>query len=492
MKINSNPDHTRRFLEDTSNIRTGHTPGVYFPENTADIQEIVRYASKEKQRLVIAGNGTGTTGGRIPFGDYVISMEGLNHIGSIVRQATGCASVTAGAGAMLQDIQEQVQREGWFYPPDPTEKLCFIGSTIANNSSGARTFKYGPTRDHIIALTVVLSTGEVLDLQRGQYTADSNGTMRTVTRSGQEIVIDIPRYTMPGTSKHNAGYYSAPGMDLIDLFIGSEGTLGIITEAELQLIPMPEKIIACLVYFSRIEDLFTFIDSTRKKPGNIDPRALEMFERNALDFLRNVYADIPHNVAGAVFLEQEVTESSEDDMLEEWFELMESCNAMTDDSWVALDTEEQRKMKEFRHELPVQVNEWLSRQAESKVSTDMAVPETAFPELFSFYRDSCEEHGFHYIIFGHAGNGHVHLNILPENHQQFLEAKKLYKKLVRKALDLGGTLSAEHGIGKLKAVYLEEMFGKEGIAEMVRIKKMLDPGLMLNMGNLIPLNFLES
>ncbi|MEC9487454.1 MAG: FAD-binding oxidoreductase [Prosthecochloris sp.] len=492
MKLNENPEQTRRFLEDTSNIRTGHTPGVYLPENTAEVRAVVREAAERNRRLTISGNGTGTTGGRIPFGDYVIAMEKLDHIGDVRPEGKDCASITVGAGALLDDIQNKVQDAGWLYPPDPTEKLCFIGSTIANNSSGARTFKYGPTRHYINRLEVVLATGELLDIRRGECRADSQGNI-TIDRQGHEpLSIAIPRYTMPSTSKHNAGYYSAPGMDLIDLFIGSEGTLGIITEAELRLIPLPEQIVSFLVYFDDIGNLFRFLDRARKRPGNLDPRALEMFEKNALDFLSNVYPDIPRDAAGAVFLEQEATAATEDGLLDEWFGLMEACHAMTEDSWVALDAGEQRKMKEFRHELPVQVNEWLSRQQESKISTDMAVPEEAFAELFRFYRDRCEHHGFHYIIFGHAGNGHVHLNILPENHQQFLEAKELYITLVRKALELGGTLSAEHGIGKLKAGYMPEMFGREGMMEMVRVKKALDPGLMLNTGNLIAPEFFES
>ncbi len=492
MLYKTDPSQTQRFLEDTSNIRTGYTPGVYFPENADDIRDIVLEAQNTRKRLVIAGNGTGTTGGRIPFGDYVISTEKINRIGNIVETDDGRATITAGAGVLLEDIQNKCLESGWLYPPDPTEKLCFIGSTIANNSSGARSYKYGPTRSHISRLTVVLSSGEILDIRRGDHLADASGTLHCALPSGNTLEFAIPRYSMPATSKHNAGYYSAAGMDLIDLFIGSEGTLGIIAEAELMLLPAPEKIISFLVYFTTIDDIFSFIEKAKEHYKGVEPRALELFEKNALEFLRTVYPDIPDDAAGAIFLEQEVTGPTEELLLDSWFELMESCQAMTDESWAALDTEEQRKMKAFRHELPVQVNEWLSRQAESKISTDMAVPDSSLRVLFDFYRNRCEEHGFRYIIFGHAGNAHVHLNILPKNHEEFFEAKKLYLDLVDKALELGGTLSAEHGIGKLKAGYLERMFGRQGIMEMVRIKKTLDPFLMLNMGNLIPVEYYET
>ncbi|NEX12133.1 MAG: FAD-binding oxidoreductase [Prosthecochloris sp.] len=492
MLFKTDPSQIQRFLEDTSNIRTGSTPGVYFPQNADEVRDIVIDAQTTGKRLVIAGNATGTTGGRIPFGDYVISTEKLNHIGEIVETGNNLATLTAGAGVLLEDIQNKCLESGWFYPPDPTEKLCFIGSTIANNSSGARTLKYGPTRNHIARLKLLLSTGKILDLRRGEQYADASGTIRCNVPSGRTLEFDIARYSMPATSKHNAGYFSAPGMDLVDLFIGSEGTLGIILEAELVLRPAPEKIISFLIYFSTLDDLFSFVSRAKQGDYGVEPRALELFEKNALNFLRNIYPEIPLDTAGAIFLEQEATEQTEEMLLESWFELMESCNAMTDESWVALDTEEQRAMKAFRHELPVQVNEWLSHQAESKISTDMAVPEASFRELFDFYRNRCQERDFRYIIFGHAGNAHVHLNILPKNHEEYLEAKKLYLDLVDKALQLGGTLSAEHGIGKLKAEYLVKMFGREGILEMVRIKKYLDPFLMLNMGNLIPLEYYET
>ncbi|WP_287373178.1 FAD-binding oxidoreductase [Prosthecochloris sp.] len=492
MIYKDDPDLIQGFLEDTSNIKTGHTPGVYFPETIEDVSKLLRESVSSGKKFVVAGNGTGTTGGRIPFGDYVIAMEKLNRIEDPVSCDGNEAVMTVGAGALLEDIQKKAESFGWLYPPDPTEKLCFIGSTIANNSSGARTYKYGPTRNHIARITVVLASGDILDIPRGKYSTGKDDTFRLDLPSAGTMEFKVPGYHLPLTSKHNAGYYSARSMDLIDLFIGSEGTLGVIVEADLLLIPIPEKIISCLVYFNTLDDLFLFVDNAKRKNKEVDPRALEFFDRNSLDFLRKVYPEIPVNTAGAVFFEQETGQEKEEETLEAWFELMESFNAMTDESWIALDVDEQRAMKTFRHELPVQVNEWLSKQTESKISTDMAVPDASFIELFNFYRHTCEKHGFRYIIFGHIGNAHVHLNILPANHDEFITAKALYQGFVEKALELGGTLSAEHGIGKLKAGYLVKMFGDKGIQEMVRIKKIFDPHLVLNMGNLIPEHYYQT
>lgn len=486
MIYKDDPALIRSFLEDTSNIKTGHTPGVYFPESIEDVSELLRENAGTGKRFVISGNGTGTTGGRIPFGDLVIAMEKLDRIDAPLQRNGDQAVMTVKAGVLLEDVQKKAESSGWLYPPDPTEKLCFIGSTIANNSSGARTYKYGPTRDHIARITVVLAGGDVLDIPRGKYRAGKDGMFRIDLALTGRLEFNVPGYTLPLTSKHNAGYYSSDGMDLIDLFIGSEGTLGVIVEADLLLVPAPEKTISCLVYFPSLDDLFDFVQKAKRKTGGVDPGALEFFDPNSLDFIRRVYTEVPEETAGAVYFEQETTMDKEDEQLEAWFELMESSNALTEESWVALDADEQRAMKAFRHELPAQVNEWIGTQPESKISTDMAVPDDAFAELYHFYRSTCEKHGFRYIIFGHIGNSHVHLNILPSSHDEFKTAKALYRDFVKKAVDLGGTLSAEHGIGKLKAGYLVSMFGDEGIREMARIKKAFDPNLVLNIGNLIP------
>lgn len=479
------------FLEDTSNLKFGTTPGVFFPETFEDVAGLLTTAAADGRRYTVAGNGTGTTGGRIPLGDYVIAMHRLNNIGTIERMTGGKGHIRVEGGATLEAVQAKAEEEGWFYPPDPTEKLCFIGSTIANNSSGARSFKYGATRNHVHSIRVALPQGDIVHITRGDRHADLNGCFTLELPLAGTTTFSIPAYRMPETSKHNAGYFSAPGMDLIDLFIGSEGTLGIILEAELLLLPAPEKVIACLVFFDNTDKLLSFVEEAKKGSCGVSPRVVELFDEHSLAFLRPDYPTIPPATRGAIYFEQETTAAAEEIDLEHSLALMEACGAMADDSWAALDRDGMRKLREFRHRLPVLVNEWLSRQQESKISTDMAVPDNRFRELFALYRDACDHEGFTYIIFGHIGNAHLHLNILPKNRDEFLRAKTLYRSLLSAILDMGGTLSAEHGTGKLKAEYLAEMYGDEGIGEMVRVKRALDPYLVLNIGNLIPIGFYQ-
>ena len=492
MIYKDDPSTVAGFLEDTSNLKSGSTPGVFFPESCEEVTALLGKAASEGRRYTVAGNGTGTTGGRIPLGDYVISMQKLDRIGEVEPVGDGMAILRVQAGALLQDVQEKTASAGWLYPPDPTEKSCFIGSTIANNSSGSRSFRYGPTRNHVRSIRVALPQGDILDITRGDCPADSEGLFSLDLPVAGKLSFQRPDYGMPATSKHNAGYWSAPGMELIDLFIGSEGTLGIIIEAELLLRPAPEKVIACLAFFQSEKELLDFVEEARKGGGGVRPTAIELFDSRSLEFLRQSYSQIPPASAGAIYFEEETTEEDEERCLQSWIELMERCGAPAEQSWAALDSEGLTRLREFRHRLPVLVNEWLSRQAESKVSTDMALPDARFRELFQLYRQTCDREGFTYIIFGHIGNAHLHLNILPRDRTEFDRAKVLYRQLVTEVLSMGGTLSAEHGIGKLKSEYLVQMYGRKGIDEMVRIKKAFDPYLVLNIGNLIPESFYES
>lgn len=486
------PASIQSYLEDTSNLKTGSTEGVFIPETPEELAGLLREAASLGRRYTLSGNGTGTTGGRIPTGGYVISLERLIAVGEPRVLAPGRALMRVQAGAMLEDVQKKAEASGWLYPPDPTEKLCFIGSTIANNSSGSRSFKYGPTRDHVESITLALPQGDLVTLRRGEHRAGPDGLFRLDLPLAGRLEFGLPGWRMPETTKHNAGYWSREGMDLLDLFIGSEGTIGAIVEAELRLIPRPERIVSAIVYFGEEEGLLGFTEALRREEGPRRPRALEFFDPNALAFLRRRHPDTPEDTAGAIFLELETTETEEEESLERLFALIEEHGGLEEVSWIALDRLEQERMREFRHALPLQVNEWLRTQNESKVSTDMAVPPDRFRELLETYRSACERRGFVYIIFGHIGDAHVHLNILPRDHPEFTAAKELYVEFVRKVVELGGTLSAEHGVGKLKSRYLVLMYGEDGLRRMAALKRALDPFLVLNIGNMIPEEYLEN
>lgn len=486
------PEEIQSFLTDASNIQGGHATRVLFPETTEEVAAILAEASEDGTPITISGAGTGVVGGRVPFGGIVLATDRLNKIKEVVRDGTGGWGVVE-AGVVLADFQREVASRGLLYPPDPTEWSCFLGGTVATNASGARTFKYGPTRGFVRRLKIALATGDVLDLRRGEIYAQANGSFHLSLPSGRSIDGRLPSYQMPKTRKHVAGYFVAPEMDVIDLFIGSEGTLGVITEIEFSLLREPENVLSGIVFFKREDDLLAFVNEARErsfqsraanKASDIDARALEYFDSKSLEFLRKNYPHVPHSTEGAVFFEQETTSETEDGLMSSWLELLESYDALTDDSWFATIEPERRRMREFRHSLPVLVNEWLSRHNQRKISTDMAVPDVEFPSMLQYYKTCLNESRLKYVIFGHIGDNHVHVNILPSDDDEGVLARDLYSQFIRRAVAVGGTISAEHGIGKLKRDYLGVLYSEQHLKEMEALKRSFDPAGILGNGNI--------
>jgi len=316
----------------------------------------------------------------------------------------------------------------------------------------------------------------------------------------------LPRYQMPATRKHAAGYFNAPEMDAIDLFIGSEGTLAVITEAELTLLPQPEKMLAGIVFFAKENDLLGFVAEAREcswqtratngsnmiTSAGLDALSLEYFDAEALNFLRPHHLRIPADVAGAVFFEQNMTEATEDEVMGTWLDLLERHHARLDDSWFATNESDHQALRDFRHHLPVLVNEWIARQKQRKVSTDMAVPDAAFPAMLAFYQERLRASGLRYVIFGHIGDNHLHVNLLPRDDAEAAQARALYGQFIERAVSLRGTVSAEHGIGKLKRDYLRALYGDEHLREMATLKKAFDPAGILGRGNMFAEEFLAT
>jgi D-lactate dehydrogenase (cytochrome) len=498
MLSKSKPDEIQSYLADSSNMRGGHAARVVFPESSAEVASVLAQATRDGTPVTIAGAGTGIVGGRVPFGGIVLATERLNQIKEVTREGAGGRAV-AGAGVVLADFQRAVSERGLVYPPDPTEWSCFLGGTVATNASGARTFKYGPTRNFIRRLEVALATGEVLDLERGRICADEDGVLRIPLPGGRKLEARVPSYRMPQTRKHASAYYVAPGVDAVDLFIGSEGTLGVVTEIEVKLLPRPEGVLAGIVFFETEEDLLAFVAEARSlslrtreedKADGLDALALEYFDGESLAFLRGRYKNVPITAAGAIFFEQETSARTEEKLLAAWLALLERHRALQEDSWFALSEHDRREMREFRHQLPVLVNEWLVRHNQRKVSTDMAVPDAEFRGMLRFYQERLRESRLQYVIFGHIGDNHVHVNILPRDEVEGQRARAVYTEFIRRAVSVGGTISAEHGIGKLKRDYLRFLYDEKHLREMAALKRAFDPACILSRGNIFDEEYL--
>lgn len=479
MITKTNPEEFESYLSDASNYK-GHCTEVVFPATTAEVSAVLIDANRTATMVTIAGNGTGLTGGRCPAGGILMSMEKLNHI---IEIDTDHGCVITEAGVTLLGLQEALTERHYFFPPDPTEQLCYIGGTIATNASGAKSFSYGPVRNFVSGLEVVLPSGQILWIERGQYFAD--GYRLKLPGAGMNEII-LPKYNMPGV-KNAAGYYIRENMDAIDLFIGSEGTLGVVTKAKLMIIPLPGKTISCVAFFAGESTALHFINIARERARNdsvISARALEFFDSRSLNFLRPSYSRIPASAHAAVWFEQECSSTDEEQLLECWLELLNISGVTGEQIWYAADVADLQQIREFRHSISYKVNEFITAHGFRKLGTDTAVPVKYFREFLAGIKNMVEQAGIAYVAYGHYGDCHVHLNMLPENEQQFVQAKNLYREICALSVSYGGTVSAEHGIGKAKREYLEMMYGKDAVNKMKNLKLQFDPNNLLNHGNL--------
>ena len=492
MHAKTNSDEIESFLTDASFIRGGHADRVVLPESIEEVAEVLAAANRDGTPVTISGAGTGTVGGRVPFGGIVLATDRLNRIKSIDADENDGGRGVAEAGVILADFQRAVDQKGLLYPPDPTERGAYLGGTVATNASGARTFKYGPTRNYIERLKVVLASGEVLDLRRNGVRADSVRKIALPLAHNRTLNVQLPAYPVAATRKNATGYFVRPNMDAIDLFIGSEGTLAVISEVETRLVPKPEGLLSGVVFFANETDVLAFVAAARALSlqhrsqsitTKLDARALEFFDRESLNFLREKYPEVPAEAAGAIFFEQETTNETEEPVFNEWLTLLDQHHAFSD-SWFATNEQDQARLREFRHQLPVLMNEWFAHYRQRKVSTDMAVPDEAFAGLFRLYHDTLRVTGLRYTIFGHIGDNHVHVNILPRNENEGARARELYVQFLKYAASVGGTLSAEHGVGKLKRDYLRLFYTDAQLREMAALKKTFDPNGILGRGNI--------
>lgn len=432
-------------VQDASGFE-GWADREFAPTSTEELAAIVRRA---EGTITLAGARTGVTGGCCPQGGWLISTQRLNELSvqpGILRSQAGVA---------LDTLHAEALASRQLYPPDPTEWTASVGGTIATNASGSRSFLYGSTRRWIRALTVVLADGTVKRFRRGEA-----------------IDFDVPAIRMSRARKNTAGYLLSPGMDWIDLFTGSEGTLGIVTEAELELIPAPRELVTGVIFFPDDEHAVAAVDAWRSVRGI---RMLEYLDSGSLRLLDQAGG-------AALLIEQEMAPG---DSIHDWMDRLEEQQALLEDSWVASNDAERERFRRFRHALPERVNETVRRLGFLKLGSDFAVPVEENLAMLRYYRERLDERfPGRYVIFGHIGDAHVHVNILPANQAEFDAGKEMMLDFARRAVALGGTVSAEHGLGKRKRELLALQYTPDEIAAMRAVKQRLDPQGVLGPGTL--------
>ena len=450
------PEPDSPYLSDASGLR-GSATEVLIPENEAALSQILRDATATDTPVTISGSGTGVTGGRVPDGGWLVSLEKLNS----VKVEKGYA--ICGAGASLSAIQAAAAPSKQFYAPDPTENSASIGGTVSTNASGSRSFLYGDTRRHVRALRVVLASGEIVALRRGD-----------------KPPFEIPALPAPDVKKNTAGYFMRPNMDYMDLFIGSDGTLGVVSEVEVTLLDIPKTLFTGVVFFDSDARALDAVDQWRPVAGL---RMLEYVDTASLDVVRSRFPEIPAEARVALMIEQDVQPG--DDAEEAWLDRLEASGALTDDSWFAASATDRERFRRFRHGLAEAVNEIIRQRGLMKANSDFAVPLAKSRDILQLYRDTLNrEFPGQYVIFGHIGDAHVHINVLPPNKAEWDRAMGLMKQFAAAVVAMGGTVSAEHGLGKRKRDYLKLQFTPEQIETMQAIKRRLDPHWLLGRGTL--------
>jgi len=424
------------------------------PESVEEVVEIVRQATADRTPITCAGAQTSTTAASITDKGMLLSLRSLDRISAIDEETK---TIRVEPGALVGEIKRTAAAAGLLFAPDPTsEEESTIGGAIACNASGARTFKYGATRKHVQALKVVMASGEMMEFRRTNL------------------------------EKNTVGYAFAH--DPIDWFIGSEGTLGIVVEAELALLPLPTHVVGLAVFFGTEEAALSFVVAARES-RTVTPRCIEYFDDQAIGIARAAAHGemLPDGAKAMVYVEEEVRDDL-DSTLGEWSDLIQST--VTDFDPLVFDGEARlREARQIRHSIPSTMNERGTKYSGAggrKVSTDWAVPYRKVAEAIRIARELAAEHQIgQAVIYGHAGNGHPHQNFIARDVRELATIEVVVEQTLRHVLALGGTVAAEHGIGKIKRRWLPLQMNGLQIAMMTAVKRELDPFGILAPGNIL-------
>ena len=483
------------FLSDAAHVGGGFADGVIFPRDAGEVAASVAAA----RRVLPIGAQSSLTGGATPRGELLLSTRRLAAIAILPD-----GLVRAGAGVPLKELQLTLAAEGRYYPPAPTFDGAFIGGTIATNAAGAATFKYGSTRRWVQALTIVLADGGILELTRGQAAASADRRFELQYASGALVPIPLPTYAMPDVPKLSAGYFARPGMDAIDLFVGSEGTLGVIVEATVRTVALPRRAVVLVVCTSD-EQAIAVTGALREEAraswrgaGPLDVSAVEFMDARSLSVLPSEAfsrAGIGVPQRAALLVVQVEMPSEESPALQRLGDLLGRCG-VEHDPLIALPGDDRTASRffELREAVPAAVNQRIAAAQASvdrrieKTAGDFIVPFDRIGDALRLYREVFERYRLRYAIWGHLSDGNLHPNVIPESADEMERGREALRELGRAVVELGGAPLAEHGVGRsaLKQQMLRDLYGDCGIDEMRAVKRALDPAWKLSPGVLFP------
>ncbi|MFB3160175.1 glycolate oxidase subunit GlcD [Neobacillus sp. 179-J 1A1 HS] len=418
---------------------------VIAPRNKDEVSKIVKICNEHRIPIVPRGSGTNLCAGTCPTEGGVVLL--FKHLNSILEIDKENLTVTVQPGVITLDMIHAVEAKGLFYPPDPSSmKISTIGGNINENSGGLRGLKYGVTRDYVLALEVVLPNGEMI-------------------RTGGKLAKDV------------AGY------DLTRLIVGSEGTLGIVTEATLKLIPIPDSKMTMLALY---QDLEAAAKTVSKIIANrIIPTTLEFLDQPTLKVVEaHAQIGLPTDVKAVLLIEQDGPKEVVKRDMEKMANICEQEHAVS--VKIASSEEEANNLRTARRS----ALSALARLKPTTILEDATVPRSEIAKMVIAINEIAEKYQLNICTFGHAGDGNLHPTCLTDvrNHEEIERVEKAFKEIFVKAIELGGTITGEHGVGVMKAPYLELKLGRAGIAAMKAIKDSLDPNNIMNPGKVFANN----
>ncbi|RYL94529.1 glycolate oxidase subunit GlcD [Sporolactobacillus sp. Y61] len=421
---------------------------VVSPRSAEETAQVLKLCNDTGTPVYSRGSGTNLCADTCPAkGGVVLLLKHLNKILEIDRENL---TITVQPGVITKTISETVEREGLFYPPDPSSmKISTIGGNISENSGGLRGLKYGVTRDYVMALQVALPNGELI-------------------RTGGKLTKDV------------AGY------DLTRLFVGSEGTLGVITEATLKLIPKPESKKTILALYQDIESAGRSVSAIIAH--KMIPVTLEFLDQDTLRAVEDfAHIGLPTEAKAILLIVQDGPEEIVERDIQKIAEICRSEHAV-DVRLAASDEEAEQLATARRTALSA-----LARLKPTTILEDATVPRSEIAKMVRAITDIAEKYQVRISTFGHAGDGNLHPTCLTDarNHEEMQRVEKAFAAIFEKAIELGGTLTGEHGIGMTKAPYLKWKLGETGISIMKGIKKAIDPNGIMNPGKVFAENSVE-
>lgn len=499
------PGDVADLLRDESRMTAPGVASVAEPATVDELRRVLRWHADRGHAVTVSGARTGVAGGAVPeAATHLVSVAKLRGVVSIDLASTP-ATVTALAGTTLRDLQAALadRARGWALPLDPTEAGASVGGMVATNAAGSRGFRYGATRDWVQGLTVELASGRTLELTRGVDRADGADVALDDAAPGAAAagasgprVAHLTGIPKPRT-KNSAGYGFTPGGDVLDLFIGSEGTLGVVSAVTFRLMPVTEQRLAFLQCLASADQAFALVDALRSDAG-LRTTAIEFLDARSHELAREtgkpeVLKVLAHAPAGSCSVFAEFGYDDEAGLEATIERVLAHVAAVGGDEAAGLagvDDQVLREIRTFRHAVPERVNATIAQRREQhpglhKIATDMAVENQDLRWVYDLYSSRLTAEGLDHAIFGHAGNNHFHVNILPKDEQELARAKAIYKEFASAIVARGGCVSAEHGIGRIKKAFLPVQYPPEVLETMRAAKRWLDPELRLNPGVLL-------